>query len=239
MTTRFIAALAALAPLLAQPALAAGGQAPWGYGGATGPDAWGRLAPAYATCAAGKNQSPIDVTQPVASPLFELEGRRIPLPSAISHNSELRVSGESYKLLQVHFHSPSEHAVDGTRYPMEAHLVHINDQRQLAVVGVLFREGARNPLIDAVWGHMPASAGPVRGVAEVRVNPADLLPAERAYAHYRGSLTTPPCSEGVRWFVMREAAEISRDQVERFLRVVGENARPLQPLNNRFLLETP
>jgi len=165
-----------------------------------------------------------------------IDNKRYPMPSATQHNSILLVSGEPYSLLQVHFHSPSEHAVDGIRYPLEAHFVHMNKQNQLAVVSVLFKNGQENPFISRVWQHMPTSTQAATLINGVNVNVNDLLSNKRGYYHYRGSLTTPPCSEGVRWFVMKEKLEISKQQVAAFLQVINKNARPLQPINQRYLL---
>ena len=160
------------------------------------------------------------------------------LPSAVKYNSYISISGEKYQLLQVHFHSPSEHTIDGEHASMEAHFVHINSQNQLAVVGVMLKKGSHSSFIDTLWRHMPASPGGPNMVSNVSVNAADLLPGERSYYHYRGSLTTPPCSEGVRWFVMREPSQVASGQIQKFLSVINKNARPTQPLNDRFLVTT-
>lgn len=165
-----------------------------------------------------------------------IAGKQYPLPSAVSHNSTLSVSGEQYKLLQVHFHSPSEHRVSGDPYGMEAHFVHINDAGQLAVVGVLLEEGENNGFIRTLWSHMPGHPNGVNSINGVRVNAAELLPDNREFHHYRGSLTTPPCSEGVRWFVMKDPQQLSRNQIDKFLSVIDHNARPVQPVNSRFVL---
>jgi len=167
---------------------------------------------------------------------IKLEGETYNLPSATSYNSYISISGEEYRLLQVHFHSPSEHQVNGKPYPMEAHLVHGNSAGQLAVVGVLLKEGAQNTFLRKLWSNMPMQTDGVHEVSGMSVNAEELLPDNRASYHYRGSLTTPPCSEGVRWFVMRNPVELSSSQISKFLSVVNENARPVQPLNSRFLL---
>lgn len=167
-----------------------------------------------------------------------IAGKTYPLPSSIDHNSTLSISGEEYKLLQVHFHSPSEHEVYGEHAPMEAHFVHMNNAKQLAVVGVMLVEGETNELVSKLWSYMPASKSEASEISGVHVNASSLLPRNRDYYHYRGSLTTPPCSEGVRWFVMKDPVEVSRSQVKKFLSVVHENARPVQSLNNRFLLSS-
>ena len=167
-----------------------------------------------------------------------IDGNLQLLPSAKSYNSSLKISGEKYSLLQVHFHSPSEHQVNGKHHSLEAHFVHANTSGQLAVVGVLFNEGEANSLISKLWEFMPSEAGAVKKIEGVTVNAGDLLPDSLAYYHYRGSLTTPPCSEAVRWFVLETPQTVSKAQVKKFLSVVGENNRPVQPLNSRFLLKT-
>lgn len=167
-----------------------------------------------------------------------IDGKSHQLPSAKSYNSSLKISGEKYSLLQVHFHSPSEHQVNGKHHSLEAHFVHANTDGQLAVVGVLFNEGEANSLISKLWEFMPGEAGAVKKVDGVTVNAGDLLPDSLAYYHYRGSLTTPPCSEAVRWFVLKSPQTVSKAQVKKFLSVVGENNRPVQPINDRFLLKT-
>ncbi len=167
-----------------------------------------------------------------------IAGKKYPLPSSADYHSSLKISGEEYKLVQVHFHSPSEHQFQGRNAPMEAHFVHMNEAKQLAVVGVMLTVGDTHPLVSQLWNYMPTHKSDVQQIAGVHVNPADLLPGDHDYNHYRGSLTTPPCSEGVRWFVMKESVDISHAQVNKFLSVIHENARPVQPLNDRFLLSS-
>lgn len=169
--------------------------------------------------------------------IIDLGGQEFLMPSATSFNSDLSVSGEKYKLIQVHFHSPSEHEFFGRSYPMEAHLVHAKDTGQISVVAVFFIEGETNRFINKLWSNMPSVNEGVQLRNDVQINVEDLLPEQRNYSHYRGSLTTPPCSEGVRWFVLQTPVEASVSQISKFLSVVGENARPIQPLNARFLLE--
>jgi len=162
-------------------------------------------------------------------------GKSYLMPSATHYNSRLLISGEPYELLQVHFHSPSEHTLNGKSHVLEAHLVHRNKEGQLAVVGVFFEKGSNNGTIDKVWEHMPQGVTPVTTYGTM-VNAEDLLPRRRDYFHYRGSLTTPPCSEGVRWFVMKNVMQVSDRQVRQFRDVVERNNRPVQPLNKRYLL---
>jgi len=136
-----------------------------------------------------------------------------------------------YKLVQFHFHTPSEEKVNGKAYPMEAHLVHQGADGKMAVVAVFLKEGKANPAFDAVFRGMPKAEGTGHTIDDI--NAADLLPAERGYFRYVGSLTTPPCSEGVRWQVMKEPVEVSKEQVSAFRKLYHMNARPVQALNGR------
>jgi len=147
--------------------------------------------------------------------------------------STLTVDGKTYHLAQFHFHSPSEHTQDGKPYAMEAHLVHKADDGSLAVVGVFLKEGKENPFLARIWGHLPTEVNHEMTVAGTEVNVADLLPAKKAFFNYSGSLTTPPCSEGVTWLVMDRSVEVSKAQADKFRGLIHENARPVQPLNDR------
>ncbi|PCJ47769.1 MAG: carbonate dehydratase [Moraxellaceae bacterium] len=170
--------------------------------------------------------------------IVEIDNKKYSLPSATTYHSTVSISGERYKLLQIHFHSPSEHHVAGSPYSMEAHFVHANSAGQLAVVGVLLKEGSHNKFISTLWNNMPQDADGVHVIEGVEVNASELLPRNKEYYHYRGSLTTPPCSEGVRWFVMRTPQEVSSSQIALFLSIIRENARPIQGVNSRFLLKS-
>ena len=167
-----------------------------------------------------------------------IDGKLHLLPSAKKYNSSLKISGEKYNLLQVHFHSPSEHQINVIHHSLEAHFVHANTEGQLAVLGVLFKEGEANSVINKLWEFMPGEKGAVKTIEGVTINAGDLLPDNLAYYHYRGSLTTPPCSEAVRWFLLKTPQTVSKEQVKKFLSVIGENNRPVQPMNARFLLKT-
>jgi carbonic anhydrase len=230
-----------------QAAPAESGHAAWGYAGRNGPEFWGRLSPDYAACGTGATQSPIDIdaSHGQSGGLSHIDYRLTPL--SILHNghtvqvnyapgSGVTVDGERYELLQFHFHVPSEHWVNGKPAAMEAHMVHKNAQGGLAVVGVLIESGAANLALQEMWPHMPRNQAPERTVPNVLVNARDLLPVDGGYHRYMGSLTTPPCSEGVKWFVMHEPVQASVEQIERLVAAVGQNARPVQALNNRLLL---
>jgi len=149
--------------------------------------------------------------------------------------SELAVGDRSFRLVQLHFHAPSEHTVAGRHFPLEAHLVHLSAQGDLAVVGVLFEEGAESPALAGFWDRLPAEAGPPVPLGDAPVELAGLLPEDQSHYRLRGSLTTPPCSEGVRWFVMSEPLTASSDQIARIEAIIGGNNRPVQALNERRL----
>lgn len=227
----------------------AGGKAHWGYTGNTGPAHWGKLSEKFIACSTGRNQSPINLTGMVQADLADIKFnyRRVTLKilnnghtieAKYAKGSRISVDRHTYELLQFHFHSPSENHINGRSFPLEAHLVHADKKGNLAVVAVMFVEGKSNPFIDTLWKHMPAKAGTENSVPNIRINVMDLLPANKAYYRYNGSLTTPPCSEGVRWMVMKNPVEISRAQGKKFhstMRV--DNNRPVQPLNARLILK--
>ncbi|HEB86031.1 MAG TPA: carbonic anhydrase family protein [Gammaproteobacteria bacterium] len=152
------------------------------------------------------------------------------------YNSTLMLGDVPYKLLQFHFHAPSEHAREGERYAMEVHLVHQNAKGNLAVVSVLLKRGRLNPTLQKVLDNVSGSINEVNAVQDVSVNAADLLPRNHQVFYYSGSLTTPPCSENVNWFVMKTPMEVSDNQVNRFTQLIGRNARPLQSMHWRSML---
>ena len=150
--------------------------------------------------------------------------------------SALAVDGHAFELKQFHFHAPSENTINGKRFPLEVHLVHKDTSGKLAVVGVLFEEGADHPLLAKLWEKLPKSGD--KGALPAGLNARELLPAGSDYFRFNGSLTTPPCSEGVTWLVMKSPVSASRAQVERFSQAIGfANSRPVQPLNDRPVLE--
>ena len=216
----------------------------WSYEDDTGPAHWGTLTPAFATCGTGRRQSPIDIVNPIPKVLSPLEIHYEPIALNIINNghaiqvnmdpgSYIVLDGVRYDLLQFHFHTLSEHTVDDEYSVMEMHLVHKSQEDDLAVIGVWMDEGRANQALDPIWAHMPPDAGPEQHHQDVRVNPADLLPASQQTYRYSGSLTTPPCSEEVKWVMMVESIAVSADQVKAFARVFPSNNRPVQPLNGR------
>ncbi len=224
-----------------------GGEVHWSYEGENGPQAWGKLKPDFNLCAIGKRQSPINIEdgntlQGPAEPIqFNYTGSNGTVVNNghtiqvdVQGDNSITVRGSRYRLLQFHFHTPSEESVNYKRFAMVAHLVHKNDEGQLAVVAVLLDPGAApNPLIDKVWTYMPLDAGDRVRMPRELLNMNELLPADQRYYQFMGSLTTPPCSEGVLWMVLKQPMPISRTQLRLFTQLYPNNARPVQALNAR------
>ena len=243
LQTRSITLACALA-LVPAAAYADETQHHWGYGVEHGPKHWAEMNPEYEACGIGKTQSPIDIRGAVPTKLDAIEFDYHPTPLHIIDNghtvqvnyepgSSISVGGKRYELQQFHFHKPSEERINGKRYPMVAHLVHKNAEGETAVVAVLLKEGAQNAVVRTLWADVPKEKEKERVMEQVKINAAGLLPKNHKYYTFAGSLTTPPCSEGVTWFVLTTPKEISKDQVARFGRIYSANARPVQPLNGR------
>ncbi len=248
MRPLFVSALGLFCSALATPLLAGEHSSHWGYAGHTGPAHWGELSPQFAACRDGKNQSPVDITNAVDAPLPPPALAYGSAATSVVNNghtvqfnfapgSVLKLDGLSFELKQVHFHSPSENRINGQSYPLEAHLVHASSDGQLAVVALIYQQGSDNAVLASSWAQLPLKVSePLPLSAPLKAQ--DLLPAQRDYYRYSGSLTTPPCTEGVRWLVMKEHPQISQQQVERFMAAVGQpNNRPLQPHHARQVVE--
>lgn len=219
----------------------------WRYSGKKGPERWGGLSKDYALCKSGAMQSPIDIagftgasTQPIRfdyglTPLSIVNNGHTVMAS-YAPGSGITVGGKRYELVQFHFHTPSEHSVAGKRAAIEMHLVHKAANGELAVIAVLFTGGAKNLALGEIASYLPMIPGPVKVRGRVLINARDLLPASRGYYRYIGSLTTPPCSQGVQWFVMARPVQVQPSVVARFTRALGYSARPIQALNQRLLL---
>ena len=247
----FLTVPASLALFVNAPVLCASEQSPhWSYEGEEGPEHWGEIAELYRMCSEGKNQSPIDLTVDVHAGLPELvfdyhssnlletnTGHSI--QQNVQPGSFLTITGRDarYQLKQFHFHSPSEHKINGRSYAMELHFVHVSDDGALAVVGVLIDEGEEHPVLNQLWSWMPENAGDTSEQA-IGIEETNLLPPTREYFAYSGSLTTPPCSEGVVWVVLKTPIEASAEQIARFKERVGPATnRPVQPHNARLILD--
>jgi carbonic anhydrase len=227
-----------------------GGEAHWAYEGETGPQAWGKLKPDFNICAIGKRQSPINIEDgnTLQGPAEPVQFAYAPSNGTVVNNGHtiqvdvqgenaITVRGSTYRLLQFHFHTPSEEQINSRRFPMVAHLVHKNNEGQLAVVAVLLDEGAASPFIDKVWTYMPLDANDRVRMPQGLLNLSELLPTDQRYYQFMGSLTTPPCSEGVLWMVMKQPVTISRGQYRLFTQLYPNNARPVQAVNGRVVRE--
>jgi len=219
----------------------------WAYEGDGAPANWAKLKPEYALCATGQRQSPIDIREGIRVDLepikfdyktsyFRIIDNGHTVQVNVGEGSTMTVMGRTYQLQQFHFHRPSEERVNGKAYDMVAHLVHRDDEGKLAVVSVLLEKGAENPLIQTLWNNMPLEVNQDVAPA-VAIDLNALLPENRAYYTYMGSLTTPPCTEDVLWMVFKQPMPVSADQVAIFSRLYRNNARPVQPSNNRLVKE--
>jgi carbonic anhydrase len=221
----------------------------WSYTGAEGPSHWGELDKSFSACQLGHSQSPIDIRAPKPAdlPPIQFAYRRTPLHIVnnghtiqvnYAPGSAITVGSKRYELRQFHFHHPSEERINGKGFAMVAHLVHAAPDGSLAVVAVLLGEGAENAVIANVWQHLPSHEGPEQDLEDVQIDLAGLLPADRGYYTFKGSLTTPPCTEDVTWFVLKTAEPISKSQADAFGRIYPSDARPTQALNGREVLMT-
>lgn len=220
--------------------------APWDYAGKRGPLVWGKLDPAYRACSQGHEQSPIDLRgarlnkalKPlefhyIAGPVsLENDGRTITVH--VDPGSTMTANGVRYELEQLEFHRPSEEAVRGKLADLEVYLVHKSADGKQAIVALRFNEDRGNPnaVLAALWPHLPKTAGAKEKIAD-EVNPAGLFPADPGYWTYMGSLTTPPCTEGVRWFIFEDELTVSRDQLRTYTSIFRMNSRPLQDTHGR------
>lgn len=227
-----------------------GGEVHWAYEGDIGPQAWGKLKPDFNTCATGKRQSPINIEDgaTLQGPAEPVQFAYAPSNGTVVNNGHtiqvdvqgenaITVRGSTYRLLQFHFHTPSEEQINFKRFPMVAHLVHKNNEGQLAVVAVLLDEGAASPFIDKVWTYMPLDSGDRVRMPAGMLNLSELLPTDQRYYQFMGSLTTPPCSEGVLWMVLKKPVTMSKGQYRLFTQLYPNNARPVQALNGRAVRE--
>lgn len=222
----------------------------WDYSGKKAPQHWAELKDEFALCGQGMNQSPVslssvsafDVSLPAITPDYshaaesiEYNGHSVELH--FTSGNRLQLGNQTFMLQQVYFHSPAEHTIDGQHMPMEIHFVHRNEQGQLTVLAVLVKEGAANNALTNAWAQMPDNFSKPQPLTSP-VKASALLPASFDYFSYNGSLTTPPCSEGVRWLVLKTPITVSPAQLEQFRTRMGhDNNRPLQPLNARPALQ--
>jgi carbonic anhydrase len=249
---RILLVILGVAALFAAATPRAQWKTPWSYDGADGPEHWAALDPAYAACN-GREQSPIDIrgAQKASLPPLRFEYERGPLEYLINNGKTVRVNyhgadndnfllvgDQRYQLTQFHFHRPSEEYVNGKQHDMVAHLMHQTSDGKVAGVAVLLKTGAANSLVEQLWEHMPLKEGPEHEIPGVQINPAALLPENLSYYSYRGSLTAPPCTEGVTWFVLKTPVTVSSAQINAFAALYPHDVRPLQPLHGRIIQES-
>jgi carbonic anhydrase len=220
----------------------------WDYQGGGGPERWGRMKPEFAKCSSGTRQSPIDIREGIKVELdpvqfdykpsaFKVVDNGHTIQVNVAPGNAIEVMGQRFELVQFHFHRPSEERIDGKAFDMVAHLVHKNLEGRLAVVAVLLEKGSAQPVVQSVWNNLPLEKGDeIAARAPIDLN--RLLPAERGYYTYMGSLTTPPCSEGVLWMVMKQPVPVSGEQIDIFARLYPMNARPIQSASGRLIKES-
>jgi carbonic anhydrase len=224
------------------------GKPHWAYQGSGGPAEWGKLSPDFRMCEIGLAQTPIDLKGAVPADPGPLEVNFQKMPLKIVNNghtiqvncapgSYTKIGDTRFELLQFHFHHPSEHLLNGKSFELECHFVHKSAAGDLAVLGVFLRRGQENDALAPIFDAMPNAEGP-EVVTSITIDPAALLPKSRSYFRYFGSLTTPPCSEGLIWTVFKEPVEVADAQVRRFASLFPMNARPPLLLGKRFLLES-
>jgi len=225
----------------------------WTYQGEKGPRFWSKLDPDFSLCEKGHNQSPINIEKTVPATLPKIRADFSPAKLQIVHHEHiadeinnghtiqvnysegdtLTIGDADYELIQFHFHGPSEHTVHGKHYPMEMHFVHKSPSGTLAVVGVFIEQGAHNKAFDPIWANLPKQKGLESHFEHVHVDVDSLLPHSHKSYRYDGSLTTPPCSEGVKWIVMKSPIHLSKEQIRAFTSIIKRNNRPVQPLHHR------
>ncbi len=236
-----LAALVATGPALAEH------HKSYGYGADNSPEKWGQLDAKYALCESGDMQSPIDLAGAnaigkvalsvnyQAGPLT-VSNKGLTIQADFAPGSAMTSGGTTFNLIQIHFHTPSEHAISGKRYPLTGHFVHATEGGKLGVLGVMFEEGAANPELAKILAAAPTEKSERATISGQIIDPNGMLPADRAVYRYMGSLTTPPCSEGVNWHVLKEPITASADQIEAFEELMGDSARPVRALNNRLVV---
>ncbi len=224
------------------------GDVHWEYSGKHGAAHWGELSKKFSTCSSGVNQSPINITSTIESDLPALtinyQKSKVELVNN-GHTIQANIKGDNtftnddgiFDLLQFHFHAPSENTINGKSFPLETHFVHADKDGRLAVIGVMFEEGKENKPLAKLWKKMPEQAKGKYALADM-LQSLSLMPSSKDYYRFNGSLTTPPCSEGVRWFVLKQPIEASKAQISQFRKVMGgDTNRPVQPVNARVILQ--
>jgi carbonic anhydrase len=220
----------------------------WSYEGEYGPANWGKINPAWAKCGDGNRQSPIDIRDGMKVELEQITFDYHPSSFNVTDNGKtvqvmvgsgnfITVNNRTYELIQFHFHRPSEERINGKGYEMVVHLVHKDGEGRIAMLALLLERGKPQPVIQTVWNNLPLEKLETLAPA-IELDPMDLLPAKREYFTFMGSMTTPPCQEGVLWLVMKEPVQASPAQMALFSRLYPLNARPTQPSSGRIIKES-
>jgi carbonic anhydrase len=220
----------------------------WAYEGENGPAYWGKINPAWAKCGDGSRQSPIDIRDGMKVELEQITFDYHPSSFNVTDNGKtvqvmvgggnfITVNNRMYELIQFHFHRPSEERINGKGYEMVVHLVHKDGEGRIAMLALLLERGKPQPVIQTVWNNLPLEKLETMAPSVV-LDPMELLPARRDYFTFMGSMTTPPCQEGVLWLVMKEPVQASPAQMALFSRLYPLNARPIQPSSGRIIKES-
>lgn len=220
----------------------------WTYEGKEGPENWAKLSPEFSACDIGRNQSPINIEGSIHAAIKSLKAiQKFPAKEIFNNGHTVQINfkegnmlaldNAAFQMKQVHFHAPSENTIHGKSFPLEAHFVHADSKGNLAVIGVMFTEGKANPALAKLWEQMPNEENEPTALKN-RVISSELMPVNKSYYRFSGSLTTPPCSEGVRWILMKNPLTASKEQIDAFKKAVHhDNNRPVQPLNARVIIE--
>ncbi|MCP4745873.1 MAG: carbonic anhydrase [Desulfobacteraceae bacterium] len=220
----------------------------WAHYGSRGPENWGSLDPEFSACSEGKNQSPVNLTKFTETKLpgitfyyqvggFEIINKGHTIIVNQKPGSKIIVGGNEFELKQYYFRSPSEHNIDNVSFPLEAHLVHQDKNGNYAIIAIFFIAGEKNENISQAWANIPEQVGD-RNKLSIKIDAETLVPDDRDYYYVNGSLTTPPCTEGVKWFIMKTPMTASIAQIEKFTFVIKHpNNRPLQPIHSRKILK--
>ncbi|PAF52299.1 carbonic anhydrase family protein [Helicobacter sp. 13S00477-4] len=220
----------------------------WSYDGKNGPKNWGKIADEYISCEIGQYQSPIDIDRHIEiknpKEIIFKYGKNVKSATDNGHTIQLdynpgnyvKINNDTYELLQLHFHSPAENLIQGKQYPLSMHIVHKNKEGKLLVIGIKFKVGKTNKILSPIWEKMPKKPGEITYPKDFDLS--KLIPEKVGYYHFNGSLTTPPCTEGVSWFVLKETLEISKNQLQKIQSLMQyPNNRPIQPKNNRIIIK--
>lgn len=236
------------AMLAASFTVSAAEHAHWGYEGQEDPAHWGKLSPDFSLCETGKNQSPVNIQGALKTHhgqlelAFQLGKQQIvnnghTIQVNVSAGNTLKLDDDTFTLQQFHFHAPSENEIDGKQFPLEAHFVYKDKEGALAVLALMFQEGKADAQLANAWQQMPTAVDQI-AVLNKPIDIKAFLPKQFNFYRFSGSLTTPPCSEGVSWLVLDQPVSASAEQITQFRSAVHHtNNRPVQPLNGRVIVD--